>query len=103
MRSCMVLPAPAPWHERSTPGRTRASSPSVRVASLAALSHVKRCTLPLTSERSVDLVVTELAVIGFENGRASLLETAPGVSVQQVLEATEAQLVVRGEVPTMQL
>jgi acetate CoA/acetoacetate CoA-transferase beta subunit len=64
---------------------------------------VKRCDLPLTSSRSVDLVVTELAVIAFEKGRATLVELAPGVSVQQVLEATEAELVVRGDVPTMQL
>jgi acetate CoA/acetoacetate CoA-transferase beta subunit len=64
---------------------------------------VKRCDLPLTSARSVDLVVTELAVIAFEKGRATLVELAPGVSVQQVLEATEAELVVRGDVPTMQL
>src|ERR1700741_3684632 len=45
---------------------------------------VKRCSLPLTSVRAVDLVVTELAVITFEGGHATLLETAPGVSVQQV-------------------
>jgi acetate CoA/acetoacetate CoA-transferase beta subunit len=64
---------------------------------------VKRCDLPLTSARSVDLVVTELAVIAFDNGRATLVELAPGVSVQQVLEATQAELVVRGDVPTMQL
>jgi acetate CoA/acetoacetate CoA-transferase beta subunit len=64
---------------------------------------VRRCDLPLTSARSVDLVVTELAVIAFDNGRATLVELAPGVSVQQVLEATEAELVVRGDVPTMQL
>ena len=64
---------------------------------------VPRCTLPLTSSRPVDMVVTELAVIAFENGRATLVETAPGVSVQQVREATEAELLVRGDVPTMQL
>src|SRR5512136_1863311 len=51
---------------------------------------VKRCALPLTSSRPVDLVVTELAVIAFPAGRATLLETAPGVSVAQVIEATEA-------------
>jgi acetate CoA/acetoacetate CoA-transferase beta subunit len=64
---------------------------------------VRQCSLPLTSERAVDLVVTELAVIGFPDGRATLLETAPGISVKQVQEATEAQLAVRERVPTMAL
>ena len=64
---------------------------------------IKRCTLPLTSVRAVDLVVTELAVISFEGGRAMLRETAPGVSVQQVLAATEASLVVPPQVPQMQI
>lgn len=62
---------------------------------------VKRCTLPLTSVRSVDLLVTELAVISFAGGRATLLETAPGVSVQDVLAATEAALAVPDHVPEM--
>ena len=62
---------------------------------------VKECTLPLTSIRPVDLVVTELAVIGFNAGRATLLETAPGVSVADVLAATEGSLVVPGSVPEM--
>jgi acetate CoA/acetoacetate CoA-transferase beta subunit len=64
---------------------------------------VKQCSLPLTSERSVDLVVTELAVIGFPGGRATLMETAPGVGVKQVLEATEAELAVPERVPSMAL
>jgi acetate CoA/acetoacetate CoA-transferase beta subunit len=64
---------------------------------------VKRCTLPFTSARAVDMVVTELAVIAFPGGRATLTETAPGVSVQQVLAATEAELVVPPRVPQMQL
>ena len=62
---------------------------------------VKQVSLPLTSLRPVDLVVTELAVIGFPNGRATLLETAPGVSVDQVLAATEAEPVVPENVPQM--
>jgi acetate CoA/acetoacetate CoA-transferase beta subunit len=64
---------------------------------------IKRCTLPLTSVRAVDLVVTELAVISFEGGFPTLRETAPGVSVQQVLAATEASLVVPSQVPQMQI
>jgi acetate CoA/acetoacetate CoA-transferase beta subunit len=64
---------------------------------------VKRCTLPLTSVRAVDLVVTELAVLEFAGGRPTLLETAPGVSVQQVLAATEAELAVPQQVPQMQI
>jgi len=64
---------------------------------------LKRCNLPLTSVRPVDLVVTELAVISFPGGRATLVETAPGVSVEQVIAATEAGLVVPAQVPQMQL
>jgi acetate CoA/acetoacetate CoA-transferase beta subunit len=64
---------------------------------------LKRCTLPLTSVRPIDLVVTELAVISFAAGRATLLETAPGVTVQDVLAVTEAQLVVSASVPQMAL
>jgi acetate CoA/acetoacetate CoA-transferase beta subunit len=64
---------------------------------------LRKCDLPLTSRRPVDLVVTDMAVIGFPDGRATLLETAPGVSVEQVVAATEARLAVPGSVPTMQL
>jgi acetate CoA/acetoacetate CoA-transferase beta subunit len=62
---------------------------------------VKKCTLPLTSLRPVDLVVTELAVIAFAKGRAVLRETMPGISVAQVVAATEAELVVPNDVPDM--
>lgn len=64
---------------------------------------VEQCTLPLTSVRPVDLVVTELAVISFAAGRATLLETAPGVAVEDVLAATEATLVVPERVPQMNI
>ena len=62
---------------------------------------VKKCTLPITSTRPVDWVVTELAVISFRDGRATLLETAPGVPVAQVVAATEADLVIPDHVPEM--
>jgi len=64
---------------------------------------VRQCSLPLTSIRPVDLVVTELAVIAFPGGRATLVETAPGVSVKQILAATEATLEVPERVPSMML
>jgi acetate CoA/acetoacetate CoA-transferase beta subunit len=63
---------------------------------------VRRCTLPLTSVRPVDLVVTELAVIAFAGGRPTLIETAPGVGAEQVLAATEARLEVATRIHIMQ-
>ena len=64
---------------------------------------VKACTLPLTSTRPVDLVVTELAVITFPDGRARLMETAPGVTAAQVVDATEAPLSLPDQIPEMAL
>jgi len=64
---------------------------------------VNTCTLPLTSARPVDLVVTEMATIGFPGGRATLLETAPGVTVSQVVAATEAALAIPDTIPEMRL
>jgi acetate CoA/acetoacetate CoA-transferase beta subunit len=64
---------------------------------------VKRCSLPLTSARPVDLVVTELAVIAFPNRRATLLELAPGVTVEQVVAATEAELAIPERVCAMEV
>ncbi|MCI0598805.1 MAG: 3-oxoacid CoA-transferase subunit B [Beijerinckiaceae bacterium] len=64
---------------------------------------VRNCTLPITSTRVVDLVVTELAVIAFPDGRATLLETAPGVSAAEVAAATEAGLIIPKHVPEMAL
>jgi len=64
---------------------------------------VSKCTLPLTSARPVDLVVSELAVIEFAGGRATLQETAPGVSVEQVIAATEAKLTIADNVSEMRI
>jgi acetate CoA/acetoacetate CoA-transferase beta subunit len=64
---------------------------------------MKKCGLPLTSVRRIDLVVSEMAVIGFPDGRATLLETGPGVTKEQVIAATEAQLVVPDKVPEMKI
>ena len=64
---------------------------------------VRKCSLPLTSGRPVDLVVTDMAVMGFENGRIKLLETAPGVSVAEVMAVTEAELSIPDHVPQMNI
>ena len=64
---------------------------------------VRQLNLPLTSTRAVDLVVTELAVISFVDGKATLVETAPGIAVDVVMANTEANLVVPARVPHMNL
>jgi acetate CoA/acetoacetate CoA-transferase beta subunit len=62
---------------------------------------VKKCVLPLTSIRPISLLVSELAVIDFPEGRARLLELAPGVSLEHVKANTEASLIVPDHVATM--
>src|SRR5215471_1879360 len=64
---------------------------------------VAKCVLPLTSARPVNLVVTDMAVIGFPDGQATLLETAPGISIGEVMAVTEAELAVPDHVPEMKL
>jgi acetate CoA/acetoacetate CoA-transferase beta subunit len=64
---------------------------------------MRRCSLPVTSLRPVDLIVTEMALIAFSGGHLVLRERAPGVSVSQILAATEARLDVPTDVPEMQL
>jgi acetate CoA/acetoacetate CoA-transferase beta subunit len=62
---------------------------------------VVKCDLPLTSTRTVDLVVTDMAVIAFPNGRATLLETAPGIHIAEVMAVTGAPLTIPDHVPEM--
>jgi acetate CoA/acetoacetate CoA-transferase beta subunit len=62
---------------------------------------LRRCTLPLTSTRRIDLLVTELAVISFSDAGALLQETAPGIAVSDVVANTEANLIVPERVPSM--
>jgi acetate CoA/acetoacetate CoA-transferase beta subunit len=64
---------------------------------------VARCSLPLTSVRPVDLVVTDMAVIGFPDRKATLLERAPGISIGEVMALTAADLVIPNDVPEMKL
>jgi acetate CoA/acetoacetate CoA-transferase beta subunit len=64
---------------------------------------VQTCNLPLTSARPVDLVITDLAAIGFPDGRATLLERAPGVTLADIKANTECELEIPDNVPEMKL
>ena len=62
---------------------------------------LKNCTLPLAGVGCVKKVVTELAVMDVTPNGFKLLERAPGVSVEDIVKATEANLIVEGEIPEM--
>jgi len=63
-----------------------------------------KCSLPLTGVRCVKKVVTELGMFDIVPGKGFiLLERAPGVSVEQIKNATAGKLVVEGEIPEMKL
>jgi 3-oxoacid CoA-transferase subunit B len=64
---------------------------------------LKRCTLPLTGVGCVTKIVTNLAVLEVTDKGFKLLERAPGVSVEDIKNATEGTLIVEGEIPEMQL
>ena len=55
---------------------------------------VNACSLPLTGRRVVDRIITDLAVIDVTDGGLVLRELAPGVTVDEVIAATEAPLIV---------
>lgn len=64
---------------------------------------VGTCSLPLTSQRRVDIIVTDLAVIRCSSDGLHLVERAPGVSVDDIVSATAAMLIITDEVPEMVL
>jgi 3-oxoacid CoA-transferase subunit B len=57
---------------------------------------LRRCTLPLTGSKVVDLIVTELAVIEVTDRGLVLREIAADTTVDAVRQATEAELIVEG-------
>jgi 3-oxoacid CoA-transferase subunit B len=65
---------------------------------------LKKCTLPLTGVGCVKKVVTDLAVLEVVKGKGfKLLERAPGVTVDYIKSVTEANLIIEGEVPEMNI
>jgi 3-oxoacid CoA-transferase subunit B len=57
--------------------------------------------LPLTGVGCVKKVVTELAVLEITPKGFKLLERAPGISVEHIIAATEADLIIEGAIPEM--
>jgi 3-oxoacid CoA-transferase len=65
---------------------------------------VKRCSLPLTGKGVVDWIVTDLALVEYIKGTGLVLrERAPGVDVKEIIEKTEADLIIEGTTPEMRL
>ncbi|GAB4252885.1 MAG: 3-oxoacid CoA-transferase subunit B [Vicingaceae bacterium] len=64
---------------------------------------LKECTLPLTGVGCVKKVVTNLAVLEIKDNAFHLLERAPGVSVEEIVNATEGTLIVPDNVPEMEI
>ena len=78
---------------------------------IVAMQHVNKageskllpqCSLPLTGIRCVKRIVTELAVVDIlQTGGFKLIERAPGISTQEIINATAGKLIVEGEIPEM--
>ena len=64
---------------------------------------LKKCSLPLTGVGCVKKIVTNLAVLEVTPKGFKLLETAPGISVEEVKKATEGTLIIEGDIPEMVL
>lgn len=77
---------------------------------VAALAHndkngkskiLKKCTLPLSASKVVDIIITDKAVIDVTNDGLVLKEVAPGLTVDDVIKATEADLIIPDDVKEM--
>ena len=55
---------------------------------------LKECSLPLTGKRCIDMIITDLCVLVMDEdkGLYRLTEIAPGVTMDEVIEKTEAQI-----------
>ncbi|HEY5824664.1 MAG TPA: 3-oxoacid CoA-transferase subunit B [Cyclobacteriaceae bacterium] len=65
---------------------------------------LKKCSLPLTGLQCVKKIVSDMAVLSvLPGGGFKLLERAPGISVEQIKNATEGKLIIEGEIPEMKI
>ncbi|WP_291868069.1 3-oxoacid CoA-transferase subunit B [Maribacter sp.] len=64
---------------------------------------LKKCSLPLTGVGCVKKIVTNLAVLEVTSQGFRLLERAPGISVEEIKNATEGHLIIEGDIPEMQM
>ena len=64
---------------------------------------LKKCSLPLTGVGCVTKVVTNLAVLDVVEGGFKLLERAPGVSIDEIQNATQGDLIIKGDIPEMKI
>ncbi len=62
---------------------------------------LKKCTLPITGVNCIKKVVTNLAVLELTKKGFKLTEKAPGVTVENIIASTEAELIIEGEIPEM--
>ena len=64
---------------------------------------LKECNLPLTGKNCIDMIITDLCVLEFDHDakRFKLTELAPGVTVDEVLEKTEAEIITSDEPATV--
>lgn len=64
---------------------------------------LKKCTLPLTGVNCVKRIITDLAVVDVTPEGFRLIERAPGVSVEEIIKATEGTLIAEGDIPEMRI
>ena len=64
---------------------------------------LKDCTLPLTGQKCIKKIVTNLAVIEIINSKFVLKEYAPGVSIEHIINSTEGEIIVSDNVCEMKI